>query len=94
MSLHRLVYCSANRIEALPAEFTAQVEQILATSRRNNQLVGVTGALMFSAGSFGQVLEGPQAAIEATFERIQQDHRHGNVLLLETVAIENRTFEN
>jgi hypothetical protein len=44
--------------------------------------VDVTGALMFNAGCFAQVLEGPRPAIEAIFERIQQDERHGEVSLL------------
>ena len=56
MTLYRLVYYSANRIGSLTA--AAEVDRILEASRRNNQLVGVTGALMFSDGFFGQVLEG------------------------------------
>jgi hypothetical protein len=94
MSLHRLVYFSANEIAGSTARLREEVDQILETSRRNNALVGVTGALMFSAGYFGQVLEGPQAAIEMTFERIQQDDRHANVSLLEFVPIATRTFES
>jgi hypothetical protein len=93
MTLHRLVYYSANRIETDSATFAAQIEQILEVSRKNNQLVGITGALMFSWGYFGQVLEGPQAAVEATFERIQQDLRHGDVSLLEFVPVSVRSFD-
>ncbi|MET0747733.1 MAG: BLUF domain-containing protein [Rhizobium sp.] len=92
--MHRLVYYSANRILGSIEELTAQVEQILATSRRNNEKVGVTGALMFSEGFFGQVLEGPQAAVEATFERIQRDARHSDVSLLQFEQIEKQQFEN
>jgi Sensors of blue-light using FAD len=92
--MHRLVYYSANRIVGSAEEVTAQIEQILATSRRNNEKVGVTGALMFSEGFFGQVLEGPEAAVEATFERIQRDPRHGDVSLLDFQSIEKRHFDN
>lgn len=94
MSLYRLVYYSANRIANVPGAFDGELEDILAKSRRNNRLVGVTGALMFSAGYFGQVLEGPQAAIEATFERIQQDARHGDVSLLAFAPVADRAFES
>ena len=94
MTLHRLVYYSVNRIHSSSTDFSAQVEQILQVSRRNNQMVDVTGALMFSEGYFGQVLEGPQAAIEVTFERIQQDPRHGDVSLLEFVPVNHRAFDN
>ena len=69
------------------------IDEILAVSRRNNTAVGVTGALMFNAGCFAQVLEGPQAAVEATFERIQQDERHGDVSLLAFGPAEERAFE-
>jgi hypothetical protein len=91
--MHRLVYYSENRISGPPAEINAQIEQILSASRRNNEKVGVTGALMFSEGFFGQVLEGPAAAVEATFERIQRDTRHGDVSLLEFRPIEDRSFD-
>jgi hypothetical protein len=90
--MHRLVYYSANKIGGTVDHMRSGMNQILAASRRNNGSVGLTGALMFSAGYFGQVLEGPQEAIEATFERIQQDRRHGDVNLLEFKEVANRSF--
>lgn len=91
--LYRLVYFSTNKIQAAPDAFRAEVEQILEASRRNNAMVGVTGALMFSSGFFGQVLEGPRPAVEATFERIQQDVRHGDVSVLEFKPMAGRNFD-
>lgn len=90
--MFRLVYYSANRIVGPAEEISMQIGQILDTSRRNNAKVAVTGALMFSEGHFGQVLEGPQPAVEATFERIQRDTRHGDVALLGFLPIERRSF--
>jgi len=90
--MHRLVYYSANRIRGTHEQIRAHIDQILEVSRLNNRLVGLTGALMFSSGFFGQVIEGPQDAIEATFERIQQDTRHGDVSLLEFSAVGTRSF--
>lgn len=81
-SLYRLVYYSRNRITGSPDAVAEAIESILASSRRNNPRSGVTGALMFNSGCFAQVLEGPQAAVETVFERIQQDERHGEVSLL------------
>ncbi|MBW6425422.1 BLUF domain-containing protein [Rhizobium sp. XQZ8] len=46
------------------------------------------------SGYFGQVLEGSQAAIEATFERIQQDLPLGEVTLLEFAPAEARIFDS
>lgn len=91
-ALHRLVYYSRNCIAASPEAMEGQIAQILAASQVNNARVGVTGALMFNQGCFAQVLEGPQSAIEATFERIQQDARHGDVSLLAFGPAEARGF--
>jgi blue light- and temperature-responsive anti-repressor len=91
---YRLVYHSLNRLVRAPDAMRAEIDGILEKSRHNNDKVGVTGALMFNAGIFAQVLEGSQSAIEATFERIQRDPRHGEVTLLEFVPIEARTFSN
>jgi len=93
-SLFRLVYYSRNRLPGAPAAMAAAIERILEASRRNNAGVAVSGALMFNAGCFGQVLEGPHDAVEETFERIQQDERHGDVAVLAFGPIENRSFEN
>lgn len=87
-TLHRLVYTSRNLIDGSPDHLGEQVRNILAASRRNNKAADITGALMFNAGCFAQVLEGDRDIVEATFERIQRDDRHGDVslLLFETVA--------
>jgi len=89
----RLVYYSRNQIRGDKTALAAEVQTILDASRRNNTSAGVTGALLFNAGCFGQVLEGPRRAIEATFERIQCDPRHGDVSLLAFEPAE-RAFPN
>ena len=92
--LYRLVYASKNLMQGSDAEIAQVVAQILETSRRNNAKVDVTGALLFNAGAFAQVLEGPQRAIESTFERIQRDVRHGDVTVLQCGPAEDRGFSN
>ena len=92
--LYRLVYASKNLLQGSDAEITQAVSQILAASQRNNARVGVTGALMFNAGAFAQVLEGPQQGVEGTFERIQCDPRHGDVTVLQCGPAESRSFAN
>ena len=89
---HRLVYYSRNRVAGSPDIIGAEIRSILASSQKNNAPVGVTGALMFNAGCFAQVLEGPREVLESTFERIQQDERHGDVSLLAFEPIEARSF--
>ncbi len=92
--LYRLVYTSRNLLGGRGEEQSAAVGGILAASKRNNARVGVTGALLFNAGSFAQVLEGPRAAVETTFERIQRDARHSDVSVLQCEPVAERGFPN
>jgi blue light- and temperature-responsive anti-repressor len=92
--LYRLVYASKNLLQGSESEMTAAVRQILDASQRNNRAVDVTGALMFNTGAFAQVLEGPRRGVEATFERIQRDLRHGDVTVLQCGPAERRGFAN
>lgn len=87
--LHRLVYYSRNKVGQ---GLEAAARDILDASRRNNAAADVTGALMFNAGCFAQVLEGPLDAVEMIFESIQQDERHSNVAIVSSGPAENRRF--
>lgn len=91
--IHRLVYYSRNRLEN-PDDMSVDLEDILQRSRTNNIEAGITGALMFNNGCFAQILEGELAALEQTFERIQQDARHSDVSLLALEPIDRRSFPN
>jgi hypothetical protein len=90
--LYRLVYASKNLITGAEDDVAAAVSQILDASKRNNLRAGVTGALMFNADVFAQVLEGPRRGVEETFERIQRDTRHGDVTVLQCGPVESRGF--
>ncbi|QQP92881.1 BLUF domain-containing protein (plasmid) [Skermanella sp. TT6] len=90
--IHRLVYFSRNAMPGTEDEIVAGVRQILASSRSNNARAGVTGALLFNSGCFAQVLEGPSPAVTETFERIQWDERHSEVLVLEYAPVAARSF--
>jgi len=90
--LFRLVYCSRNTISAEQSDSAAEIAEILTASRANNSRDGVTGALIYSDGCFAQVLEGNLDVVQGTFERIQRDMRHGDVIILEAKRVENRMF--
>ena len=92
--IHRLVYYSRNLAGGHADILSAELHTILAVSRANNARDGITGALMFNAGCFAQVLEGSLDRVEAAFERIQQDERHGEVSLLALEPIATRSFPN
>ncbi|MCB1883173.1 MAG: BLUF domain-containing protein [Geminicoccaceae bacterium] len=91
-TLHRLVYYSKNAIDLPKDGLEAEVRQILTAARHNNPALGVTGALMFNQGCFAQVLEGPGEGVTRTFERIQRDPRHRDVMLMAFDRVEERGF--
>lgn len=85
--LQRVIYASR-----ATAGGEIPVEEILATARRNNAALGVTGALLLSGPYFAQVLEGPRSSVEEIFERIQCDPRHENITVLQVMQPESRAF--
>ena len=87
MSLHRLVYASR------PFGFDeAILNGILAQARHCNARDDLTGALICRADIYLQLLEGPEAALEATYVRITRDDRHLNVQRLIHEPCEMRLF--
>jgi blue light- and temperature-responsive anti-repressor len=91
--LFRLIYGSENHLRGSEAEVTAEVAGIMASSTRNNQAAGITGALLFTGAYFTQVLEGPRTEVERTFERISQDFRHGGVMIIDLHEAHERAFD-
>ncbi|HET7314747.1 BLUF domain-containing protein [Salinisphaera sp.] len=91
-AIYRLAYVSHNGIDGDDRALHGEIEQILNVSRANNQSAGITGALMFNNGCFAQVLEGPHGPIQDTFERIQCDMRHHDVVILAFDPVGERRF--
>ena len=87
MALMHLIYLSdlVGRDESvLPA--------IVASAVRNNQKNGVTGMLLYADGNFLQVIEGESAAVQETFQHINQDTRHSNITVLLEEPLDARHF--
>lgn len=90
--IYKLVYCSRNQIRGTPEEIICEIQKILSSSRRNNPLADLTGALLFNEGLFAQVLEGPVDSVSRIFEIIQRDPRHSDVTVLQNGEAEHRDF--
>ena len=88
--LVRLMYASR---AAASVEADA-LAAILKKSKENNPQIGVTGVLCFcfNAGIFLQVLEGGRAAVSSLYNKIAQDSRHREVMLLSYEEIGERNF--
>ncbi len=86
--MQRIVYISTARRILTGAE----LDGILAISRRNNRGVGVTGLLISGGRRFLQALEGPDHAVEVVFRRIEKDDRHLGVVIMSRAPIETQSF--
>lgn len=86
--LVRLLYAS-RASDAMTAESLAL---IMKQSKTNNAKSGVTGVLCLSEGIFLQVLEGGRNAVSALYNRIANDARHHDVVLLNYQEINERCF--
>ncbi len=86
--LVRLLYAS-RASETMTAEGLAL---IMKQSKTNNAKSGITGVLCLSEGIFLQVLEGGRNAVSALYNRIANDARHRDVVLLHYQEINERSF--
>ena len=87
MSLIQVIYASR------PLGFDeASLVSILGVSRSCNERDEITGALICREDLYLQLLEGPEAAVDATFRRIEKDPRHANIRLLSRCPAVKRLF--
>ena len=88
MKLVRLIY--ASRLIAPLNKNDA--EQILKTSLRRNNALGVTGYLCVSTTHALQCLEGPRDAVNSVYNLVVTDKRHADVTLLRYAEPWRRLF--
>lgn len=56
--------------------------EVLQVSRKNNEVVGVTGMLLYKDGNFMQFLEGEKEDVLTVHTRISKDPRHTGLITL------------
>ena len=86
--LVRLIYASRPTDEIGIHE----VSKILKVSKKNNAKSNITGVLVYSTHVFLQCLEGPRNEVNQTFQRICNDTRHNDCVLLQYMAVDARLF--
>ena len=88
--IRQLVYrsISANTGPALIQDMA----DILAVSRTNNGIEGISGILLAGGGRFIQVLEGSSESVELVFSWIQADRRHSDLTIVNDDLVERRAF--
>ncbi len=90
MALIHLIYVSSARQDL----DTPGLDGILDSSVRHNTPQHVTGMLLYASGSFMQVLEGEEAAVDETFSRIEKDPRHTAIVVIDRAPITQRDFDH
>lgn len=69
-----------------------ELEALLEQCRAGNELLSVTGMLLYRDGAFFQVLEGDRQDVEALFRKIERDKRHRRVTKIIVESISERAF--
>lgn len=86
--MKRLLYISTARTTLRPSE----LDELLIKARKANSAADVTGLLVVGGRRFLQVLEGPEPAVTATYERIRRDPRHFALVKLHDRDVATRSF--
>jgi hypothetical protein len=68
------------------------LEFLLIESRRLNHRNDITGVLLHSDGNFMQCFEGPEQAVNETYERIRASRRHKDLIELMNERVRRRSF--
>lgn len=86
--LYRLVYTSFRKSNCTDEE----IENILASCKKNNPGRDVTGVLIHSENRFIQYMEGPKERVEELYTLKQTDPRHTSVNKRNFEPIKERVF--
>ena len=84
----QVIYTSA----AVKPFSDADLVDLLAHARLNNQRIGCTGMLLYDNGSFLQALEGEERVTEQLFAKIARDPRHQRVVHILRREVPTRHF--
>jgi len=88
-ALEQWVYVSRSRLPD-----PALVKPLLATCRRNNRRLDVTGCLVYTGEHFAQVLEGQPQTVQELVRRIETDERHQDCMVLTRRGLTIRQYPN
>ncbi len=86
--LSQLVYVS-NRKSTCTEE---EIEKILASCKKNNPPLNITGILLYSDTKFIQLVEGEYKVINTLYDKIKTDPRHDQARLIAMGPIQEKAF--
>ena len=68
------------------------LENLLDKARQKNQLLGITGLLVYRGGNFIQYIEGEETTLNNLYSSICRDKRHKDQIILQQGEINERLF--
>ena len=86
--LSHLVYVSTRTPKCTDAE----IQKILASCKKNNSDIGITGVLLYSQSNFVQYIEGDYKTLFKLYDKIKTDVRHKNAVMISSAPIQERSF--
>jgi hypothetical protein len=86
--LSQLVYVSNRK----PTCTKEEIEKILASCKKNNPGLDITGVLLYSDTKFIQLVEGESKVIMNLYDKIKKDARHTNPMMISYGPIKQKTF--
>lgn len=86
--LSQLVYVSNRK----PTCTEEEIEKILASCKKNNPALNITGVLLYSNTKFIQLVEGDAKVITGLYDKIKMDARHSNPMMLSYGPIKEKSF--
>ena len=86
--VYQLIYTSI----ATPALDDFALREIAQSSSFYNQLLGLTGLLLFNSRSILQVIEGDEMSVYSLYGKIKRDKRHTHCKILTAGMGQNREF--
>lgn len=86
----QLIYTS----RATPALDDFALREIAQSSSYSNQILGLTGLLLFDGRSLLQVIEGDEMSVYSLYGKIKRDKRHTECHILTVGVAQKREFSN
>lgn len=77
-------------ISTAPSLSREDVDDILASSQRNNSMIGVTGLLLYNGRNFLQLLEGEESELVSLMMKITHDPRHTGISMVDRRLVRER----
>lgn len=87
-ALYKLIYSSTRQ----PNCTDKDIQDILESCKKNNPNYDVTGVLLHSEHRFIQYIEGSSERVIGLYDKIKDDKRHKNVVMLSYAPIKERLF--